>query len=133
MFSDTLRLELQPFGITVVDLRTAIVKTNFLTNLRELQKPTLPSGSIYEPAREVVEKALRQEQFDDAGISADQWAKAVVRDLTKKNPPSVIWNGDSAFWIRFATWLVNLLPHGTFGGLLTNSASMTVRFSWTFV
>ena len=71
MFSDTLRLELQSFGITVVDLRTAIVKTNFLTNLRELQKPTLPSGSIYEPAREVVEKALRQEQFDDAGISAD--------------------------------------------------------------
>ena len=44
MFSDTLRLELQPFGITVVDLRTAIVKTNFFKNLREHQNPILPPG-----------------------------------------------------------------------------------------
>ena len=28
MLSDSLRLELQPFGIAVVDLRTGVVKTN---------------------------------------------------------------------------------------------------------
>ena len=67
VFSDTLRLELEPFGIAVVDLRTAHVKTNVIRNMREQQKPTLPKGSIYEPARETVDKSLRQEKFDDAG------------------------------------------------------------------
>jgi len=56
MLSDTLRLELQPFGIKVVDLKTGIVRTNILENLLELKQPALPKGSIYEPAKEVVEK-----------------------------------------------------------------------------
>lgn len=38
MISDTLRLELEPFGIKVIDLRTAIVKTNLIKNLRENRK-----------------------------------------------------------------------------------------------
>ncbi|MCJ1264548.1 hypothetical protein MMC22_004420 [Lobaria immixta] len=90
MSSDTLRLELQPFGITVVDLMTAVVQTNLVRNMREEKKPSLPKGSIYEPAKEVVEKAPQQEQFDDAGIPAQKWPKIVVHDFWKKNPPSVI-------------------------------------------
>ncbi len=59
MLSDSLRLELQPFGITVVDLRTGVIRTNLIKNLKELKQPSLPKGSIYEPAKETVEKALR--------------------------------------------------------------------------
>jgi short-subunit dehydrogenase len=38
MFSDTLRLEMQPFGITVVDLRTGVVRSNLISNVRQSQK-----------------------------------------------------------------------------------------------
>ena len=68
MLSDSLRLELQPFGIAVVDLRTGVVKTNLIKNLKESKKPSLPEGSIYEPAKETVEKALRQEEFENQGM-----------------------------------------------------------------
>ncbi|KAF2493741.1 NAD(P)-binding protein [Lophium mytilinum] len=123
MLSDTLRLELQPFGITVVDLRTAIVKTNLVKNLNEAKQPSLPDGSIYEPAREVVEKALRQEGFDEnAGMKAEEWARLTVLDLLKKNPPNVIWRGDSAWLTRLAA----VLPFGMFDGMVKKLTGLDV-------
>ncbi|KAI0840583.1 NAD(P)-binding protein [Hypoxylon sp. FL0890] len=122
MLSDSLRLELQPFGIKVVDLRTGVVRTNLIKNLQEKSNPTLPKGSIYEPAREVVEKALRQEGFEGQGMPAEQWAEAIVRDLQKSNPPPVIWRGESAFLTRIST----VLPFGMFDGLVKKIAGLDV-------
>jgi 1-acylglycerone phosphate reductase len=56
MLTDTLRLELAPFGIKVVDLKTGAVKSNFFDNQ---VCPHLPEGNIYMPAREAVEAAMR--------------------------------------------------------------------------
>ena len=110
IFSDTLRLEMEPFGVTVVDLRTAVVTTNLIRNMRADKKPSLPKGSIFEPAKEIVEKALKQEQFDDKGMPAEKWAKEIVKDLTVKGKPKpVIWKGESA-WL---TWFGTVLPFGT--------------------
>ena len=122
MLSDSMRLELEPFGITVVDLRTGVVKTNLIKNLKETQQPSLPKGSIYEPARDAVEKALRQDGFEDTGMPADKWAKLVVQDLLKKNPPSVIWRGDSAWLTRLAA----ILPFGMFDGLVKKLTGLDV-------
>jgi 1-acylglycerone phosphate reductase len=91
MLSDSLRLELEPFGIRVVDLRTGAVTTNLIKNQIEKTQVTLPKGSIYEPAREAVESAMHFEKMANAGIPASQWAKQVVQDLLKKTPPAVIW------------------------------------------
>ncbi|KAI1112322.1 NAD(P)-binding protein [Nemania sp. NC0429] len=114
MLSDSMRLELQPFGIKVVNLRTGVVQSNLNKNLQETQRPSLPAGSIYEPAREVVEKALRQEEFEGQGTPAHQWAEQVVRDVTKKTPPPVIWRGESASLARIST----VLPFGMFDGFV---------------
>ncbi|KAI1144054.1 NAD(P)-binding protein [Hypoxylon sp. FL0543] len=122
MISDSLRLELQPFGVRVVDLRTGVVRTNLIKNLQEKSNPRLPKGSIYEPAREVVEKALRQEGFEGQGMPADQWAEAVVRDLQKSSPPPVIWRGESAFLTRVST----VLPFGIFDGFVKKIAGLDV-------
>ena len=122
MLSDSLRLELQPFGITVVDLRTGVVKTNLIKNLKESKQPSLPQGSIYEPAKEAVEKALRQEGFEDTGMPAQKWAKLVVQDLLKSHPPSVIWKGESAWLTRIAT----ILPFGTFDGMVKKLTGLDV-------
>lgn len=115
MFSDTLRLELQPFGIKVVDLRTGVVNSNLIGNVQQTQKESdqlLPEGSVYTPAKDTVEKALRQEAFVGQGMPSDKWAREVVGDLMKTKPPAVIWRGKSASLTRFAT----VLPSGLFDG-----------------
>lgn len=117
MFSDTLRLELQPFGIKVVDLRTGVVESNLIGNVQQSQKESaqlLPEGSMYTPAKETVEKALRQEAFEGLGMPSDEWARGVVGDLMKTKPPAVIWRGKKASMTRFAT----ILPFGLLDGTM---------------
>ena len=113
MLTGVLRLELQPFGIKVVDLRTGHVKTNLIRNVQETGNTQLPEGSIYEPAKQVVNEVMRQEGFIDGGMVAEQWAEQVVQDLLG-NPPQVIWRGESAWLTRIAA----MLPYGVFDGML---------------
>ena len=122
MFSDTLRLELQPFGINVIDLRTGVVKTNLIKNVQQSQKELLPAGSLYQPAKERVEQALRQEGFEGQGMPSETWAREVVRDLLKAKPPSVIWRGESAWLTRIAT----MLPFGTLDGMVKKLTGLDV-------
>lgn len=111
MFSDILRLELQPFDIEVINLKTAGVKTNIVQNIKARQ-PQLPVSSSFAPAKEMVESALRSEWVGDRGITAEQWAKGVVADLQKSSVPPVIWRGESAWMARFAS----ILPFGWIDG-----------------
>jgi 1-acylglycerone phosphate reductase len=113
MISNLMRLELDAFGITVVDLKTGVVQSNLIKNQKEVNQPSLPEGSIYEPAREVVDKALRQEDFADSGMPAEQWAKLIVQDLLRKKPPPVIWRGELALLARVATTLPSGMLNGT--------------------
>ncbi len=119
MLSAVLRLELQPFGIKVVDLRTGHVKTNLIRNVQETGNTQLPEGSIYEPAKQLVNEVMRQEGFIDGGMAAEQWADLVVRDLLN-NPPQVIWRGESA-WL---TVIAAMLPYGVFDGMLKKVAGL---------
>ncbi|KAK3701342.1 hypothetical protein LTR37_015564 [Vermiconidia calcicola] len=121
MFSDTLRLELQPFDIAVVNLRTGSVKTNVVKNL-QAREPQLPEGSIYAPARELMEKALRIDwvDFEKTGVTAEQWAKEVVADLLKKTPPLAIWRGELAGMARMGS----VLPATCFDGMVRRMTSL---------
>jgi 1-acylglycerone phosphate reductase len=106
MFSETERLELEPFGVRVVDLKTGYVKSNINSHTEGFQG--LPKGSIYEPAKETVEKSMRGDGLEELGIPAHEWAKNVVQDLLKKKPPARIWRGASAFLV----WIGTFLPYG---------------------
>lgn len=123
MLSQTMRLELSPFGIRVIDLKTAGVQTNIISNNNVNTKAEgLPDGSIYEPARDVVEKAMSQEGLRDRGISPEQWAAEVSVLLLRKNPPAVIWRGESALIARIAS----MLPSGLFEGMLKKMTKLDV-------
>ena len=54
--TETLRLELEPFGIKVVNLMPAAVKSAFAEKLE--QKATLPPDSIYNVAKQLVESHI---------------------------------------------------------------------------
>ena len=122
MFSDAQRLELAAFGIAVVDLKTGVVKSNLIRNLKEAKPVSLPEGSIYSPAREVVEKALRQEDFADQGMPAEQWARGVVKDLLRKTPPPNVWRGEQAWLARIAS----VMPFGMLDGMVKKMTGMDV-------
>ncbi|KAI1379831.1 NAD(P)-binding protein [Hypoxylon crocopeplum] len=124
MLSDCLRLELQPFNIKVIDLRSGGIKTNIVQNLRDIRHPAVPKGSIYEPAKEVIDKVLRGEQFEveSATSPAEVWAKQVVQDVLKKNPPPLVWRGQSAGLARLAS----ILPFGFLDGMLKKMSKLDV-------
>ena len=96
--TDTLRLELEPFGIKVVDMKTGAVRSQFYGNMKDKTGTplALPEGSIYEVAKEEMEKILRGETMESRMVDPDRWAEDVVGDLTRKSPPTIVWRGGSA-------------------------------------
>lgn len=121
MFSDTLRLELGVFGMTVVDLKTGVVRSNLIDNHKETKAPKLTENSIYQPAREVVEKALSPTGYG-AGMPTAEWGRVVAKDLLKKDPPKVIWRGEQT-WVA---WLISISPYGSFDGILKKMTGLNI-------
>lgn len=122
IFSDSLRLELEPFGVTVVELKTGAVKTNMIKNQKENTPISLPADSIYNPAKEAIESAMRNEKMGDVGTPPDRWAAEVVGDLTKKKIPAMIWRGYNAKAGRLGT----IFPHGTMDSTLKKMTGLDV-------
>ena len=122
MFSDSQRLELKPFGITVVDLKTGLVISNIFKNTKEATPVSLPKDSIYGPAREAVEKAMRGDSFEGSGTPAREWARLVVQDLLRKRPPPVVWRGEQAGLARIGT----ILPFGMLDGKVSKMKGLDV-------
>lgn len=114
IFADTQRLELAPFGVRVVEMKTGGVLSNFLENKHSEAKPAiLPEGSIYQPAREELEQVLRGEEFKAQMQPAKQWAHDVAKDLLRRKPPHVVWRGGGAGTVRLLTFLPNTTLDGT--------------------
>lgn len=112
-FSETMRLEFSPFDIKVVELRTTIVKSNMNAQKRT-EGPVLPEGSIWMPAKELVETSMRGDQFVGRGWETHVWAEGVAKVLVKKNPPLVVYGGEA--WFAAKIW--PMLPHGSLDGTL---------------
>ncbi|KAL2842727.1 IBR finger domain protein [Aspergillus pseudoustus] len=109
-FTETLRLELEPVGIRVINLVTGAVQSTFHDNA---PAPTLPPTSLYNVAKDLVEKAMINE---DAANDTDsrKWAKQVVHDVSKRRPAYWIWRGKLSTRARIAT----LLPIGVFDRIM---------------
>jgi 1-acylglycerone phosphate reductase len=109
MFSECFRIEMQPFNIKVVDLRTGGVKSRFFENVKAAGYTALPKDSIYAAAREQIEKVFRGESLESEFVDQETWARQVVKDLTKSKPPYQIWRGGSAL----LCWVATFLPVGS--------------------
>ena len=103
--TDTLRLELEPFGVKVVDMKTGAVRSNAYANMKDQtgNALALPKGSMYEVARPEVEKILRGETMRSRMVDPGPWAEDVVGDLLRKSPPAIVWRGGSATLVWFAS------------------------------
>ena len=123
MLTDTLRLELKPFGIKVIELKTGAVTSKFFQNLTSEKATVLPQGSIYEPIREVVERNMSGGVVEGRTVEAQAWAKGVVGDLLSMRPPNRIWRGGDATLV----WLVGrFLGYDMLSGTLEKLSGLAV-------
>ncbi len=106
LMTETLRLELAPLGVRVVNLVTGGVKTNFKVNE---ERPGIPEGSIYSAAKENIDWAMSGGDWLQGVMDREDWAEKVVRQLSaRRGPPHWVWEGTFSVLGR----LVALLPIG---------------------
>jgi len=96
-FTDSLRFEVAPLGVKVVELKTG----NVLSNIYTAAPVRLPETSIYGPARGRIEEVLNESPTIKQCIDADVWAAQVVKNVTKENPVRRFWMGGNAFLVWF--------------------------------
>ncbi|PGH08873.1 hypothetical protein AJ80_07745 [Polytolypa hystricis UAMH7299] len=117
MLSHTMRLELSPFGIAVVDVKSGIIESNFFENKGV---GVLPADSIYMPAREFVEKATWGAPVGRGISRAKVWAEQVVADLLRsRGPPITVWRGTKASTAKWGSmlpaWVLDTIAKKMFG------------------
>ncbi|KIA75787.1 hypothetical protein HK57_00401 [Aspergillus ustus] len=116
--TETLRLELEPFGIKVVNLMTGAVRSTFHDNA---PMPALPSTSLYHVAKETVERAMSGANSTDHA-DPEEWASQVVSDLSRRNPPHWVWRGKFSTIVRLASHL----PVGALDGTMKKMVGLDV-------
>ncbi|KAF7553417.1 hypothetical protein G7Z17_g3668 [Cylindrodendrum hubeiense] len=117
--TEAYRGELAPFGIKVVNMMTGIVRSHFFDNAPSV---TLPPNSVYNVAKEVIEKAMSGEEAAVLGTDPFKWAEGVVKDLEKRNPPHWVWQGQYASLVRVSS----LLPIGMMDGFMKSKLGLDV-------
>jgi NAD(P)-dependent dehydrogenase (short-subunit alcohol dehydrogenase family) len=94
LLSDALRAELAPFSIHVIVVRAGSVRTDFPIAARRGIERYRETGSRYRDYYEgVVQRARMSETM---AMPASDFARRVVREVTRRNPPAIIKLGGGA-------------------------------------
>ncbi|KAH7167922.1 hypothetical protein DER46DRAFT_683123 [Fusarium sp. MPI-SDFR-AT-0072] len=117
--TESLRMELAPFGIQVINIVTARVKSTFFQNSNNA---VLPEDSIYAVAREAIEGPMNRRTSVSDREDAEEWAKRVVQDLTSVNPPHLVYRGGQAGTGKLAS----IFPLGTWDWLFKQWSGIDV-------
>lgn len=113
--TEGLRIELAPFDIQVVDIKTGVVRSNFMDNLSSDLAKDIPDGSPYRVPglHKYVGLHISRDRIRKDGMDPDEWADSVVHDITKAKPSYQVWRGNSANLVRIGSHL----PLGMFDGM----------------
>ena len=113
---ETLRLELEPFGVRVVTVHAGVIKTRFEENMAEFY---LPSSSRYSPIQKDVEGDAMNKNFPP-GMDSTKFADYVAKDvIAGKN--GKIWYGTMSAMVRYAHWMV---PTSIFDYMLAQTSGL---------
>jgi NAD(P)-dependent dehydrogenase (short-subunit alcohol dehydrogenase family) len=103
LLSDALRSEVAPFGIDVVVIRAGAVASNFPDAAgRGLERYRDP-GSLYRSQVSGMEERARMSE--NLSMPAASFARRVVREVTRDNPPAVVKIGGGARMVPVAALL----------------------------
>ena len=101
-YTDTIRLELEPFGVDVVTIVTGGVKSNIARTKQQLRPDSLYKACETEYIR-------RQTHSQQVGLANEVYAKRVATDFTAWYRKARYWEGGLVLGAWFAT---NYLPRG---------------------
>lgn len=94
LLSDALRPEVAPFGISVVVVRAGAVATNFAaTAVDGLERYRDPSSLYHDKIDGIMERAAMSKNL---AMPADEFARKIVSEVTRENPPAVLKLGGGA-------------------------------------
>ncbi|KAK7032603.1 hypothetical protein VNI00_012866 [Paramarasmius palmivorus] len=93
-FGNTLRVELAPFNIHVMNVITGAVKSN-------IAKPnTIPDNSLFK-AMEPLYQAKRLNVSQVNATPTEEYARTVVAEVLKSSPRAVLWAGSRSWTVWF--------------------------------
>lgn len=102
---ETLRVELQPFGVDVLSVVNGTVKSNG-QNWKHFENWELPENSIYKPVEGLIHDKIQEKDgvYNDGVARADtmQHAKELA-DKILGGTTGTIWCGGQAGGVKFAT------------------------------
>lgn len=108
IISETLRLEMAPFGVTVLAVTTGAVKTNGQTYFEDWK---LPPDSIYKPIEDTIASRARGHDGVER-MDTMAYANKVVNDI-ERGASGKVWRGNNAAGVRFGSvflptsWMVS--------------------------
>ncbi|KAF4496675.1 1-acyldihydroxyacetone-phosphate reductase [Fusarium agapanthi] len=93
-YTKTLRVELRPLSIEVIEVVTGYVRSNILRD-----GVLISEDSLYRPIKSTVESV--KNRGNKNGMPADEYADVVVRQVLGKKYKREIWEGHRARILRF--------------------------------
>ncbi|KAF2756592.1 IBR finger domain protein [Pseudovirgaria hyperparasitica] len=117
--TETMRLELAPFGIRVINLLTGGVRTTFYDNAKN---PSLPADSIFNVAKDRVERAMGGKEIMEKNLEPMGYARKVVAKLSVSNPSHWVWAGKNST----LAWLATFLPIGAGDSMIKKMTGLDV-------
>ncbi|KAI0965160.1 oxidoreductase [Xylaria arbuscula] len=100
--SETLRLELAPFGVSVVTVMPGVIGSHFHDNEPQFK---LPEGSRYSAIENII-AGWASGKSKPGGCTTEQFADMVVQDIVGDGKGGMAWRGPHASSIKvLAHWL----------------------------
>ena len=100
--SEVLYMELKPFGIHVLHVAAGAVKSNIATN--GLSHFSLPENSLYGKfVPNIIDRANSSQDY--TSVPTKTFAKKVVENALKQNPPRYMTAGGRSFFFSIVWWL----------------------------
>ncbi|MCJ1281303.1 hypothetical protein MMC26_000621 [Xylographa opegraphella] len=115
-YCNTLRVEMAPFGVKVINVLTGGVKSNIARTER-----TLKAGSLFKPVEKSYER--RQKHSQEVGMETDRFASEVVRKVLGAEgwlwSTTEVWAGAKAGTVWWVDGLDRVWPGGLWGHILS--------------
>ena len=86
LLSDSLRMELAPFGVKVVTVQPGAIKSGF--GEAAIKTVKLDPQSVYAPVADYIK--IRAQASQEWPTSAEDFSRMLVDRLSRKNPPAII-------------------------------------------
>ena len=113
-WSDSLRMEVQPFGVRVVLVQLGMIRTNFMENSMRRSEPVLSNHlSVYAPVYRKTVQAFSR--LSVGALRPEKTARLLLRIIKAKRPRA---RYRQQFLARIAPFLLTILPRRLLDRLL---------------